>query len=278
MTVISKAAAKLLFETGDKPTQNDFRDLIDSYQDFSSFLLAYSTAATGMFEKTSADGGTARPIGTLGQFILSYATTASVVGNLNLVVGTDVQADLAVPSQAEAEAGTATNERVWTAERVKQSIASLETAASGLVQIVNVQNGTTSTGTTTFPNDDTIPVKTEGDEYMTLAITPTNANNILTITAVVALEGSAATNQIFSVGLFQDATTNALAAVGQAESSATTELAQNIVLIHRMTAATTSSTTFRIRAGLSASGTTTFNGDNYGGITVSSITIMETTA
>ena len=35
------------------------------------------------------------------------------------------QADLAVPSQAEAEAGTATTERVWTAERVKQAIESL---------------------------------------------------------------------------------------------------------------------------------------------------------
>ena len=42
-------------------------------------------------------------------------------------IGTVVQADLDVPSQAEAEAGTAATERVWTAERVKQAIAALET-------------------------------------------------------------------------------------------------------------------------------------------------------
>ena len=38
------------------------------------------------------------------------------------------QDNLDVPSQAEAEAGTATTERVWTAERVKQAIAALETS------------------------------------------------------------------------------------------------------------------------------------------------------
>ena len=42
-------------------------------------------------------------------------------------IGSTVQAELAVPSQAEAEAGTATDERVWTAERVKQAIAALAT-------------------------------------------------------------------------------------------------------------------------------------------------------
>ncbi len=35
------------------------------------------------------------------------------------------QADLDVPSQSEAEAGTATDERVWTAERIKQAILAL---------------------------------------------------------------------------------------------------------------------------------------------------------
>jgi len=38
---------------------------------------------------------------------------------------TDAQADLDVPSQAEAEAGTATTERVWTAQRISQAIAAL---------------------------------------------------------------------------------------------------------------------------------------------------------
>ena len=35
-------------------------------------------------------------------------------------------------------------------------------------QIVATQTGAVATGTTTFPEDDTIPQNTEGDEYMTL--------------------------------------------------------------------------------------------------------------
>lgn len=41
------------------------------------------------------------------------------------------QVDLDVPSQAEAEAGTATNERVWTAERIGQAIAALSSLVTG---------------------------------------------------------------------------------------------------------------------------------------------------
>ena len=50
-----------------------------------------------------------------------------------------------------------------------------------VVQVVHVQDGASATGTTTHPIDDTIPQNTEGDEYLTLAITPTNASNKLLI-------------------------------------------------------------------------------------------------
>lgn len=69
----------------------------------------------------------------------AHESGATLRTSLGLAIGTDVQADLDVPSQAEAEAGTATTERVWTAERVKQAIAAL-------VGGVNVQ---------TFPADGT---------------------------------------------------------------------------------------------------------------------------
>ena len=64
--------------------------------------------------------------------VISIRTPAQVHTSLGLVIGTDVQADLDVPSQAEAEAGTATTERVWTAERVKQAIAALESPSTSL--------------------------------------------------------------------------------------------------------------------------------------------------
>jgi nucleotide-binding universal stress UspA family protein len=53
--------------------------------------------------------------------------------SLGLAIGTDVQADLDVPSQAEAEAGTATAERVWTAQRVSQAIAALSSGGRELL-------------------------------------------------------------------------------------------------------------------------------------------------
>jgi len=46
-------------------------------------------------------------------------------GQMGFVDPAIFQPDLAVPSQAEAEGGTATTERVWTAERVKQAIEAL---------------------------------------------------------------------------------------------------------------------------------------------------------
>ena len=48
-------------------------------------------------------------------------------------VNLDTQQDLDVPSQAEAEAGTATTERVWTAQRVGQSIAALSPSSNLII-------------------------------------------------------------------------------------------------------------------------------------------------
>ena len=61
----------------------------------------------------------------------------------------------------------------------------ITTAATAVVQIVNVTDGALATGTTVIPQDDTIPQKTEGDEWMTLAITPKASSNKLFIQAVV---------------------------------------------------------------------------------------------
>ena len=151
------------------------------------------------------------------------------------------------------------------------------TATAGLVvQVVNVTDGAVATGTTTIPNDDTIPQNTEGDEYMTLAITPTSATNKLLIEAVWV---GAHTSTIYeTMALFQDSTADALAAVG--DYRAGNEL-MTLTLRHYMTSGTTSSTTFKVRVGGSGGNTTTFNGVGgaryYGGICASSITISEIT-
>lgn len=143
------------------------------------------------------------------------------------------------------------------------------------IQTVSTATSAVATGTTTIPADDTIPQNTEGDEYMTLAITPKSATNILVIQAITHTANTAAVAHI--VALFQDSTANALAAIEQYQGQ--TSGSVNMKLTHRMVAGTTSATTFKIRIGGSGAGTTSFNGVSgtrrFGAITKSSIVITE---
>lgn len=158
------------------------------------------------------------------------------------------------------------------------TIASTDLPAGFVVQVASTQSGAVSTGTTLVPWDDTIPQSGEGDQYMTLAITPTSATNKLRIdvTIVVAHTDNAST---MTVGLFQDSTGDALAAVSQSAVYGAASKPSTISFTHYMTSGTTSSTTFKVRAGSDTAGTTTFNGSagarKLGGVQASSITITE---
>ncbi len=147
--------------------------------------------------------------------------------------------------------------------------------AHGTVQVVNTQTGAVNTGTTVLLYDDSIPQITEGDEYMTLAITPTSATNKLKIEVVFNFSQTVVAADPV-IALFQDATAGALAAAGHYTADA--QRATQAVFTHYMTAGTTSETTFKVRAGMS-SGTMTFNGvasaRKLGGVMASSITITE---
>ena len=158
------------------------------------------------------------------------------------------------------------------------AIATTKLGAGATVQVVNVTTGAVATGTTTVPLDDTIPQKTEGDEFMTLAITPTHASNKLII-EVTAFITQGTTARWVQGGLFQDDTANALAFTlfGYPVTTATLGFFGNFS--HYMAAGTTSETTFKFRAGPNAASTTTFNGQGgsrlYGGVIPSSMTITE---
>jgi hypothetical protein len=144
-----------------------------------------------------------------------------------------------------------------------------------IAQVVNTETGAVATGTTQTPFDDTIPQNTEGDQYMSLAITPTNASSTLLIEvrAVFAI----GTVRTAIMALFQDSTANALAAV-PIEVGVSGD-AQTFAMSHKMTAGTTSATTIKFRAGGAGAGTMTFNGQSgsrlLGGASASSITITE---
>ena len=148
---------------------------------------------------------------------------------------------------------------------------------SKIVQVVNTQTGAVATGTTAIVQDDTIPQQTEGSEFMTLAITPTDASNKLLIQVTVIL-ATATANAALVTALFQDSTANAIAAAHHVQD-AVANWTKVITFSHYMTAGTTSATTFKVRSGDHAGGTVTINGvaggRKLGGVQASSITITE---
>lgn len=150
------------------------------------------------------------------------------------------------------------------------------TASDPVIQRVSTETGAQSSGTTLIPYDDTIPQNTEGDQYFSLAITPKNSSNILVIDLIGFFANSlGATGVLVTAALFQDSTANALAAGSGNNASSF----QPFMFRHIMTAGTTSSTTFKIRAGGSSASTTAINGSSgarfLGGVYASSLTITE---
>jgi hypothetical protein len=156
-----------------------------------------------------------------------------------------------------------------------QWVPAAPSASGAVMQTVSFETGAVATGTTVIPSDDTIPQITEGDQYMTLSITPRSATSRLVIEVLWNGTVGAAVNII--VALFQDATANALAAVTYSPTSS--GYLANLSLRHTMTSGTTSATTLRVRAGPNAAGTLTFNGTGgarlFGGVMASSIVITE---
>jgi hypothetical protein len=146
-----------------------------------------------------------------------------------------------------------------------------------LIQTVSFQTGAVATGTTIIPVDNTVPQITEGNEYMTCAITPRSATSKLVIEVTAYLSSSIAGTANIVAALFQDSAANALAA-GWVSAPNTGSMV-NIVFKHTMVSGMTSPTTFRMRAGAHAAGTTTFNGSGgaayLGGVMASSIVIQE---
>jgi len=143
-----------------------------------------------------------------------------------------------------------------------------------MVQRVRYQTGAKAIGSTASVFDDSIPQITEGDEYMTVSITPTSVLNNLYIDIVTNTDIQA--NSYALIALHQDAVANALASV---LSYNPTNEVRVVSFSHKMIAGTVSPTTFRVRIGSTNGSSVTFNGMNntayLGGVCASSITVTE---
>lgn len=168
---------------------------------------------------------------------------------------------------------------LWSAAPDVVALVGLGTKKPGdVVQVARDVDAAVATVTDQIPVDDTIPQQsTEGDELMSVAITPKSACNMLAIDANVAMALSAAGTM--TAALFQDSTEDALAARHEDVSGADDTIV--LALRHRMLAGTQSSTTLKLFAGPST-GTLTFNGSSgsrtMGGVNFSDLEVREIVA
>lgn len=153
------------------------------------------------------------------------------------------------------------------------------TSGSTIQHVVTSTTATTSLGTTALPKDNTVPQNTEGNAISALdtAITPGNASNKLLVIGSVSYGVNAGTTTQ-ALSLFQDATLSAIRTISLTSDSGSSPA--YMILIHEMTAGTTSSTTFKLRIGNAAGSSTILNsggdGTNYYGATsVSQLQIFE---
>ena len=232
---------------------------------------------------TYSVGGTGNKTLTLGGTLVSSDIVEvhylNIVGQTNApssgsVGSSQLTADVITGQTALAVAPDSTDELLisdgGTLKRIDASL-----VVGNTKQIVTTQTGAVATGTTLFPEDDTIPQNTEGDQYMSLAITPKSSTSRLLITAQVF--GSVSSGTRWGIGLFKDSTADALsfatAFVKDATSMAT------CYIEHSLISGSTSEQTFKIRAGAFGSATFTFNGQSgsrkFGGTILSSIHITE---
>lgn len=143
------------------------------------------------------------------------------------------------------------------------------------IQTQRTDTGALATGTTVIPADNTIPQITEGDLYLTQAITSTSGN-VLRVRARLFLANSAAAGNAIVAAMFLDANVNAIAVTERVMQSAG---GVECLELEMLIVATAASHTITVRAGGSSAGTTSFNGSagtqRYNGTANSFIEIEE---
>ena len=152
------------------------------------------------------------------------------------------------------------------------------TDAGKVVQVVSTTTGAYASTAATIPFDDTVPLITEGDEFITLAITPKSATNRLKVDVVFNGSNSGGSdsetialfntdydvgNEAVATAVYYESIANHLTPIGFSYMTATAPIV---------------ATTFRVRGGTTGN-TLYFNGTNagreMGGSLASSITITE---
>lgn len=115
------------------------------------------------------------------------------------------------------------------------------------IQVVRTVDATNQTGTTVMPADNTIPQSSEGDEYITVAITPAYDDSTLIVHGLLIAYMNSTGPDPLVCALFKDSETDARAAF---EVNMTGNSDRMPLPVHySMTSGSTSEITFKLRAG-----------------------------
>lgn len=219
----------------------------------------------------------------------SLPTTTSAGNGFNVILRNAGSGTLTIdPSGAETIDGNATLDLVEDEVRwirgdgnAWKTVSShnAEIEAGTVLQTVTEVDQTQVTETSGAPlmPRSTTPTNTDGQQYMSVSITPKRANSRLLVSFNGVVSNEATGNQV-AVALFKDNTVNA-------EAVTATTLRDNqspyiISLVHEVAATSTSEVTFKIRAGGHKAGLTTFNGQSnftplHGGKTTAVLSVQE---
>lgn len=196
--------------------------------------------------QTVVEGGTGASTLTDGGILLGSGTSAITAtgqpGSGQLLIGS-VGVD---PVLATLTAGAGVS--------IVEGAGSITLSSSGrtVLQLVTSVTSSAITCSTVIPADDTIPQITEGDEILTVTITPAATDNTLFFIYSGTAQVTSGCQAAYAA-LFQDTTAGALAAVAFGGLSASTSQRGSGTMTYSMAAGTVSSTTFRLRVGPNAS-------------------------
>lgn len=243
---------------------------------FKLWLVAFNDAGTVRLGIINCLSG--KNIYPLGQFPVASSTAEGGAGGADsahvFYTGTAVSSKpYTILAYMSYESGLATA-GTWNVAPTRIQMFSPGVPLPGnIVQVAENFDSAMATGTTAFPFDNTTPLITEGNQYMSQAITPTSAANMLHIDG--AFNFTITTASSGSISLFRS--TTAVYACGL--NTAVALFCGLHPLSHKELAGSTSSSTFTVRAGNNAGNTLTFNGSGgtalYNGIISSRLSVYE---
>lgn len=251
-------------------------------------LMAATSIGLGVLQATStAAARTAIGAQIAGSYQLASAELVNITANgvstygLSLLVMADVAAlkvSLGLGTAAYLNVGVGGNQipQMTAGALYPAANGSLITNITNVLQIVSTFTGAVAIGLTPTPLDDTLPQNTEGDQFMSLSITPKSATSTLMVIALAAVANNVAAGYVTGA-LFRDTAASAFASE-TVESVLANQLCP-LWIAGSIVSGSLSSTTFKFRAGSNVAAIVSFNGISgvrvLGGASLSGIIIVE---